>query len=155
MFYLATNGEIMKAVRAARLARSLASVSACFLLAALTGCGGASNKTHLTGKVIYKGAPVTGGTIKLYSTPENPFSFPIRADGTFDVEDAPSGDMKVTIETDSVYVPTAAPAGSSAAQATANMPKKVVIPAKFNKPDTSGLTWNTATEKTKTFDLGS
>jgi hypothetical protein len=145
----------MKAVRAARLARSLASVSAWFLLAALTGCGGASNKTHLTGKVIYKDAPVTGGTIKLYSSPENPFTIQIKPDGTFDVEDAPPGEMKVAIETDSVFVPPPAPAGSSAAQATANMPKKVKIPAKYNKPDTSGVTWNTTTEKTKTFDLGS
>jgi hypothetical protein len=143
----------MKAVRAARLARSLASVSACFLLAALTGCGGASNKTHLTGKVIYKDAPVTGGTIKLYSSPENPFTIQIKSDGTFDVEDAPPGEMKVAIETDSVYVPSAAPAGSTGTRETANMPKKVKIPAKYNKPDTSGLTWDTTKERTKTFNL--
>jgi hypothetical protein len=141
----------MKALRAARLARSLASVSACFLLAALTGCGGASNKAHLTGKVIYKDAPVTGGTIKLYSSPENPFTIQIKSDGTFDVEDAPPGEMKVAIETDSVFVPPPAPAGS--AQGAVTPPKKVPIPAKYKKPDTSGLTWDTTKERTKTFNL--
>jgi hypothetical protein len=153
-FYFPASGATMNAVRAARVARLLMSVSACFVLASLAGCGGGgANKTHVTGKVIYKDAPVTGGTIKLYTPTGDPFSIYIKDDGTFSVDDAPAGEMKVAIETDSVFVPPPAPAGSAGNQGGASQRKKVAIPAKYNKPETSGLTWNPANEKTKTFDL--
>jgi len=147
--------------------RSLAAVGACFALAALVGCGGGdSTKASLKGKVTHNGAPVTGGSITLHPASGAPFSISIKADGSFEVGDAPVGPMKVTIETDSVS--TAAPGYNMPAGFTppkdtkmpempkvdtTNQPKKVVISAKYKSADTSGLTWDTKTEKNKTFDL--
>jgi hypothetical protein len=154
----------MNMVRVARKLRSLTAVGACFALTALLGCGGGNGtKASLTGKVTYNSAPVTGGTISLIPTSGAssgvPFPVTIKPDGTFDVGDAPMGPMKVTIETDSVS--SAAP--SFPMPKGANVPdppketgpvaKKVVIPPKYAKPETSGLTWDTKTEKTKNFNL--
>jgi hypothetical protein len=156
----------MNTVRVTRRLRSLAAVGACFTLATLLGCGGDSTKASLKGKVTHNGAPVTGGTITLHPASGAPFPITIKADGSFEVGDAPIGPMKVTIETDSVstvapgYGP---PAGMPLPkdtkppelpkQDTTKQPTKVVISAKYKSADTSGLTWDTKTEKNKTFDL--
>ena len=149
----------MNTVRVTRRLRSLAAVAACFVLAALVGCGGDSSKAALKGKVTYKGAPVTGGTITLIPASGGPFPITIKPDGSFAVGDAPVGPMKVTIETDTVSPPAAGfnmpmPKDAKAPEVdTTNQAKKVVIPAKYKSAETSGLTWDTKTEKTKTFDL--
>jgi hypothetical protein len=153
----------MNTVRVTRRLRSLAAVGACFALAALVGCGGDSTKASLKGKVTHNGAPVTGGTITLHPASGAPFPITIKPDGSFEVGDAPVGPMKVTVETDSVS--TAAPGynmppGMTPPKDTkmpkvdtTNQPKKVVISAKYKSADTSGLTWDTKTEKSKTVDL--
>src|SRR5438270_9875654 len=122
-------------MRIVRAAPSLTSVGACFLLAALVGCGSANTKARVSGKVIYKDAPVTGGTIQLYPASGPSFSIYIKPDGTFEVEDAPAGDMKVAVETDSVPANPPTLAGSGGTGGNTNSPKKVPIPAKFNKPE--------------------
>jgi hypothetical protein len=155
----------MNTVRVTRRLRSLAAVGACFALAALVGCGGDSTKASLKGKVTHNGAPVTGGTITLHPASGAPFPITIKPDGSFEVGDAPVGPMKVTVETDSVSTTTGynMPPGMTfpkdtkmpemPKQDTTNQPKKVVIAAKYKSADTSGLTWDTKTEKNKTFDL--
>ena len=155
----------MNMVRAARRLRSLAAVGACFALSALLGCGGGGNgnKASLSGKVTYNNARVTGGTLSLIPTSGAstgvPFPITIKPDGSFDVGDAPLGPMKVTIETDSVS--SAAPGYNmpgganmpNAPKETGPVAKKVVIPEKYAKPDTTPLTWDTSKEKTKNFNL--
>jgi hypothetical protein len=153
----------MNMVRVTRRLRSLAAVSACFVLAALLGCGGggSGDKIALKGKVIYNNAPVTGGTLTLVPADGAgaPFPISIKPDGTFEVGDAPNGPMKVTIETDSVSTATG---GYNMPKDMKDVklpeppkggPKKVVIPAKYNKAETSGLTWDTKAEKHKTITL--
>ena len=157
------NGLSMNMVRAARSLRSLALVGACFTLAALAGCGGNSTKAALTGKVTYHDAPVTGGTLTLTPAAGLPFPISIKYDGTFDIDDAPVGLMKVTINTDNVATTTSGnkmpggmpPPKDMKMQEVDNskMPKKVVIPAKYKSADTSGLTWDTKAERNKTFTL--
>ena len=93
----------MKAVRSPLLVRSLSLTWVCLALAVLPGCGD-NSKGRVTGKVTYKGAPVTGGMIAL--TPSSgsgsAFTIPIQADGSFNAKDVPLGQMGVAISTDGV-----------------------------------------------------
>jgi hypothetical protein len=153
----------MNMVRAVRRLRSLAAVGACFVLSALSGCGGDSTKAALTGKVTYHDAPVTGGTLTLIPATGLPFPITIKYDGTFDIGDAPVGLMKVTINTDNV--PASTPGNKMPGGMTppkdmkmpevdeSKTPRKVVIPANYKSADTSGLTWDTKAERNKTFNL--
>ncbi len=131
--------------------RSLASSAAYLVLAGLMGCGGGSgsDKATVIGKVSYKGAPVTGGTLTLYSAEGAPYPVAIKADGTFNVSGVPVGQMGVAIDTGAA--PAAPPAGSSGGQAP---PPHVDLPKKYKDPKSSGLTWDIKGGKnTKDFDL--
>lgn len=106
----------------------------------------------LSGKVTYKGAPVTGGKIKLFEEHGRDFEIHIRRDGTYKFLYLPVGDMKVTIETESTKgemakyeelakkidpgrdVPPLPPIDS--------VPIYVKIPEKYGKVETSGLSMN-------------
>ena len=126
-----------------------ASAAACMALAVLAGCGGDGGKATISGKVSYKGAPVTGGTLTLYPASGPPYPLTIKADGTFNVSGVPIGEMGVGIDTG--LPPAAAPAGSSMPQ---GLPPHVAIPPKYKDPKTSGLTWDVkGGGNTKDFDL--
>jgi hypothetical protein len=165
----------MKAVRALLPLRSLSMAGVCLTFIALLGCGDAS-KGRVTGKVTYKGAPVTGGLITLIPTSGTgaAFTIPIQADGSFTAKDVPLGEMGVGISTDDVpeaggmkpppgvqmpappTPPKDSPAPAPTASAdTSNMPKRVVIPTKYKEPKTSGLNWEIkgGSNTYKTFDL--
>jgi hypothetical protein len=157
----------MNTVRVVRKLQLLAAVAASFALAVLLGCGGGSStKIPLNGKVTYKNAPVTGGTITLIpaSGTGAPFPITIKADGSFETGDAPVGPMKVTIDTDSVTTatPYTMPPGMQMpkdsklpepSKDTSNQTKKVAIPPKYKSAATSPLTWDTKAEKYKAFEL--
>ena len=147
--------------------RLLAAVAACGVLAACAGCGGDSGKATVTGKVAYKGAPVTGGTLTLYPADGPAYPITINPDGTFNISGAPIGAMGVGIKTDnagSAGFP-AMPSGRTPPKDAvmpqnqkdydmSKMGKKVDIPAKYNDLKTSGLTWDIkAGKNTKDFDL--
>ncbi len=73
----------------------------------LAGCGGSKkNEVSLSGKVTYPTPDklVTGGTIVLHPTDRKTPTFPIsiKPDGTFSAVGAPLGEMKVTVETESI-----------------------------------------------------
>ena len=151
--------------QAASAARFVAALTVFLCLTALTGCGD-SSKAAVSGKVTYKGAPVTGGTLTLYPTSGTPFPVNINANGTFNASDAPIGQMGVSISTDNVvsFQGYQMPPGvqppkdvNSPAQPnidTSNAPKKVEIPAKYKDPKTSGLTWDVKGGKqSKDFEL--
>ena len=91
----------MNRVFAARGVRAAACVGLCVLLAGLAGCGG-GDKASVAGKVTYKGAPLTGGTLTLYSDSGSPYPIYIKPDGSFAADQTPIGSMKVAVETDSV-----------------------------------------------------
>ncbi len=131
-----------------RRIRFLAAVAAGLLPAALAGCVD-DRKAVVTGHVSYHSAPVTGGNILLYTEGNSaPFPVYIKADGSFNVSDAPTGLMRVAIETDSAPAADAPlppqPPGVAPDPGridAGDMPKKVPIPAKYKDPSSSGLTW--------------
>lgn len=154
----------MNAVSANKGMRILSAIAACLALASLTGCGGDSGKATISGKVTYKGAPVTGGTLTLYAESGTPYPVNINPNGTFNVSDVPTGQRTVSISTDNVQTnqgytmpPGVTPPKDSPAPPqidTSTLPKKVDIPAKYKDPKTSGLTWDIKGGKqSKDFDL--
>lgn len=69
------------------------------------GCGGgvANAPSNISGKVTYKGAPVTGGNIGFAAVDGmGAGSANIRPDGTYSTTNVPAGDMIVTVETESI-----------------------------------------------------
>ncbi len=69
------------------------------------GCGGgvANAPSHISGKVTYKGAPVTGGNIGFAAVDGmGSGSASIKSDGTYSANDIPAGEMIVTVETESI-----------------------------------------------------
>src|ERR1700726_612064 len=103
------SGELMHGIRAVGGARSAVAVAAALIVACLVGCGD-STKSAITGKVTYKSAPVTGGTIAVTpaSAASSPFIVAINPDGTFLTNDIPPGKYQVAVSTDNV-APAAAP----------------------------------------------
>ena len=138
-----------------------AAVAAILLLAA--GCGQASKGSSVSGKITYKGQPLTGGIIKLYSDAapapatrgaDNSFHITIKPDGTFGASNVPEGMAKVAIESQPAPSKPAGfdpKTGIPLAPGTADF---VRIPQKYTDPNTSGLTWDVkpGSEK-KDFDL--
>jgi len=80
----------------------LASTAAAALLLAVLGCSGGSTVNVLEGRITYKGADVTGGTINFYPASGGPIPGFIKPDGTYVASDVPPGEVTVTIETESV-----------------------------------------------------
>jgi hypothetical protein len=69
------------------------------LAAAVAGCGG-EKRVAVSGKVTVGGKPLTGGSIRFVSVadPNRSGGGQIKADGTYEVPDAPVGECKVTID---------------------------------------------------------
>jgi hypothetical protein len=137
-----------------------------FTLAVL-GCGG-SNTTinNLEGKITYKGADVTGGSIVFYPASGGPIPGYIKPDGSYIASDIPPGEVTVTIETASVQNTGKAilppggkmpPGGDAGKYPGANMPtggKVIQIPAKYADRNKSGLKFTVGKGKVeKNFEL--
>lgn len=124
---------------------------------------------RVTGRVLYKGNPVTGGMLAFHPTGGGIISIPIGADGSYSAFDIPDGDMVVTVETESInpdkktpdykgasggaaamYGGKAAGGGGMVAKGQQNSPAPegaivssgtyMKVPAKYADPATSGLT---------------
>ncbi len=138
----------MQRIRSLWATRSVAAVAVAAALAALAGCQD-STKSTVSGKVTYKGAPVTGGmiTLKPKTASGAAPSFQIKPDGTFIGTDIPPGDYDVAVTTDTV--PTGPPAGGTGSPVPtgAEFGKKVNIPANFKDPTTSKITWTVKSGK--------
>ncbi|HEY7309148.1 MAG TPA: hypothetical protein VH643_07225 [Gemmataceae bacterium] len=140
-------------------------VGCALLLGLLAGCGGKSKKDlSLSGKVSYKGQPVTGGTLTLTPTDGGntpPANTQIRGDGTYLIVPPALGELKVSIETESIRgrsrgTPYAfVPKGEKQPDIdTSKMPAYVQIPPKYAKAATSGLSITIQQGKNeKNFDL--
>ena len=127
------------------------------LVAGLAGCGG-KKKAKISGKVTYKGNPVTGGTLTLYPPDEKqaPLPIQIQADGTFVTTDVTPGTYQVGISTESAKraagpdmskfkpppgVKVSAEEMKRYGSSSGGGVKYMAIPPKYAKPETSGLTW--------------
>ena len=133
-------------------------------LAALSGCGGRGGKNNfsLSGKVTYKGEPVTGGTLTL--TPNDGKSHPVNTEisstGTYLIVPPMVGDLKVSIETESIkgktgkaynFVP---PGAKQPDIDTSKLVKYRQIPSKYASAATSDLKVTVVEGKNeKNFDL--
>jgi hypothetical protein len=143
----------------------------CFIVA---GCGGGSSagKAIAEGKVTYKGKPVTGGTIN-FIFESGAFPGQITPDGGFRVPNLPTGKATVTVSTQQLrgkgYMPafdtSKIPASMKDMLASMKKAKEegggaaaagtyVEIPRKYERKDTSPLTWDlTAGENHKDLTL--
>ena len=67
------------------------------------GCQKSSNApAKLSGKVTYKGNPVTGGQMMFYTKDAGAYPATIAEDGMYSVSDVPTGEMTVTIDTETL-----------------------------------------------------
>jgi hypothetical protein len=114
-------------------------------LANLIGCRGESGPemVNVSGRVSYQGKPLSRGTITFLPEGDGqPASGTIGSDGSYRLQTIEPGDgartgrYKVIVSTSDLNVETL-----DTAMLPSEMPKgKTLTPAKFEKPETSGLT---------------
>lgn len=118
--------------------RSITSVAlAAGLVLVATGCGGGRDTATVTGRVTYKGQPLTAGSVAIHVAGRRPATGPINPDGTYRVEQAPVGEAKVAVQT-----PRPAPATKAAPGPVPGgaAPVRVVpIPDRFADADRTTL----------------
>jgi hypothetical protein len=113
------------------------------LLAGLfaVGCSGQKGFGEVRGTVTYRDKPVTAGTVMFY--PEgggDPASGVLAPDGTYRATGIPVGRARVAVETARFKTMTPPPAGL-AKQMGGPRPVYVPIPDRYEKPESSGLTF--------------
>jgi len=127
------------------------------VLGLLAGCGGGKSTTsaQVSGKVTYKGQPVKGGDLAFHSKDQGVSRTFLKEDGTYVLPNAPTGPMKVTVDTEflnqsaqkaaypgmqgkgPMMDPSKMAGGAPAKSSTGEYVK---IPAKYSNPDTTTLT---------------
>lgn len=137
--------------------RRLVSPLACGALVLLVGCGGSATDkfkqarqktTKASGTVVYRGQPLADAIVVCFPTVAGPNAVAASAytdsSGNFSLQAYPPdkgavpGDYQVTIQKDAPQE--AAAAGPAAHDAPPPPPPKPLIPAKYGKIETSGLT---------------
>jgi hypothetical protein len=123
--------------------RQLALLSIVFAgLAALNGCG-SGGKCTLTGKVTSNGKPVYGGVITVFGDNDQVARGSIEFDGTYLVNDAPTGTVRIGVVSQKPAPPRAERGeGRSAATGTQQVgdPNKwFAINEKYADPNSSGI----------------
>ena len=94
------------------------SVASLLLTSGLLGCSGGDKQAPATvsGSLSYNGQPVKAGTMQFHTADGVPYSAQIAPDGTYTATDLPTGEMVVTVETESINPNKAAPKGGDAAR---------------------------------------
>lgn len=138
-------------------------VVCCFALACLPGCG--KRKAVVKGKISFMKQPLTGGTIAFVDSGGRTGTGVIKSTGEYVVNDAPVGDVTVTVST-----PPAprGPVGMTKPPPGMSMPKEmqppgyeegkpvriVSVPEKYNKAESSTLKYTVQPgSQEKDFDL--
>lgn len=81
----------------------LPTLSFLFLISLVNGCGPSkSNPVELSGTVTYNGQPVTGGTMIFFAKDGGTYPASIHADGSYIATDFPTGELIVTVDTESL-----------------------------------------------------
>ncbi len=94
------------------------------LLPLTAGCSG--SKGTITGKVTYQGQPVTGGIVLFVSTAgKGTGRSDIRSDGSYTIENMPTGMAKIAVDTRSAQGPAA---GSKGPPANMKPPEGAKVP---------------------------
>jgi len=103
------------------------------VIVAVAGCDNGPKTYTVSGKVTYKGEPVTSGLINFRAPGQQPTGGAIQSDGTYQFE-LPAGEYQVRIDT-----PPAMPPGWKEGDPPTQMGPRLV-PEKFSSFATSGLT---------------
>jgi hypothetical protein len=115
------------------------------VLAALAvGCGRQKPTTEVQGKVTYNDKPVTAGMLKFVPDSGEPVQVSIGIDGTYRATDLPPGKYRVAVETLAFRNLKPPPPNMKVG---GGRPVYVPIPGKYEKPDTSGLTYTAEQKK--------
>jgi hypothetical protein len=119
--------------------RRLALLGVLFLGVLTTGCG--SSGPTVSGHVSYRGVALTNGGVMIHGPDGTSAYGGIGPDGSYTVRNAPRGPVRISV---SVPVFTPLPrrlaAGFPAAQLPVQPSTVIAIPAKYARPDSSGLT---------------
>src|SRR5262245_60847108 len=131
----------MFAGKSLTLARAALLVAAAWVVSCTAGCGGRAAPTgEVHGKVVYQDKPVTAGIVKF--VPEaggEPVTTSLGPDGTYRATGVPVGRCKVAIETLQFKKLTEPPKAIAKQIKPGGRPVYVPIPAKYEKPESSGL----------------
>jgi hypothetical protein len=143
--------------------RLLGSCLGVLLFVVPLGCG--PGKGTVTGKVIFKGQPLKGGSVTFVPDKQGSQSVngQIAEDGTYTVTGVAAGPVKITVETQSAKPggppPRAFAGGKSPypendpnAASRGSKDRYVAIPDKYQNPDASGLTY-TVKAGSQTYDI--
>lgn len=127
------------------------SVCAAFALAAVAsvfvlGCGGKSKTVSVQGAITYQGKEVSSGLINFMPATGRPLGGPIGTDGTYSVS-LPPGEYQVRID-----APAPMPADWKEGMPAPKLGPPLV-PEKYAKFDTSGLTAKIGDEKSQQVDF--
>jgi hypothetical protein len=131
-----------------RLSRRAAAGALLAAILLASGCGrgdGVNRGGKLTGKVTIDGKPVGGGEVLILSADgKHSMSGRIRNSGAYEILDPPLGPCKLAVVTSSIkdVPPPTTKKGpvNFTDPATGEWPIYVPVPAKYEKPETSGLT---------------
>lgn len=115
------------------------------LFLVLTGCSSGTGK--VTGKVTLNGVPLTSGIVR-FEGASRIETAPIRSDGTYEMFQAPVGEVKICLE-NAQTPPSAEDEGTADPMAVAQKRRKTytkvattgLIPPKYARAETSGLTF--------------
>ncbi len=124
---------------------------------AAAGCGGGGSKANVSGKVYYKDAPLKGGNVTFVDSNKQSYMAEIQEDGSYSVEKIPPGEVKISVETNSLRPPNAMvlknrpPAaeegGYKPPDYAARAKRFVAIPDQYADPDHSGLAYTVKSGK--------
>jgi hypothetical protein len=126
----------------------------------IPGCG--QSKAVVRGKVTYKNNPLTSGEVVFIGKPGTvPRAALINSDGMYRLDDAPTGEVKVTVVSFKTKGPVSAPAvggkiigktDSGKLTSDAALPRSSAIPDKYKDPKTSDLAF-TVSLGSQTIDI--
>jgi len=116
-------------------------------LVAASGCG--KGIGEVTGKVIFNGTHLKGGTVTFIGADKQARASGISEDGTFTIAEIPAGPVKISVETESLvrqmYVPkySAPPEmrGYKTSDPEEAKRRYTKIPDQYADPEASGLTY--------------
>jgi hypothetical protein len=131
------------------------------LLGLMVGCAREhpTAPAKISGRVVYQNKPVTGGTIMFTSGSQGVYRATLDANGAYEIVDMPTGEMVITVETESLNPKNKAPdygggkgakmyaermaaerkRGAPIAQQAAAAGQYRKIPEKYGNPKTSPL----------------
>lgn len=109
------------------------------LLVLAAGCG--KSKGTISGRVTYKGTPLTSGTIIFHSSDGYVDSTSINARGEYTLANFPVGTAKITVVTQPYEKETPSGVPSKPGATRKRVANFVAIPKKYSDPEQSDLTW--------------